>query len=192
MLGSKHLPPSRQVKSPTITIFDTLPWRTPVDVSFIVATHAAKAKEAAMHLFVLIVLRHVHGILTSRFRKTGKRAHSALAQTANDGRKNAHLTGSPRSARTRKVVTDEHNLRPRAHRRKAISILLQALMAKSLTRYCALHSGILPISGGCSPPPKPQITHPRHPLHTRKMAFSRDYKVPMQVVASLNYFLATW
>lgn len=144
-----------------------------------------------MHLFVIIFLRHVHRILTSKLRKTGKRAHSVLARTANDGRRSAHSTGSPRCARTRKVVGDEHNLGPRAHHRKAISILLQTLMAKSLTKYCALHSGILPISRACSPP-KPQIMLPRHPLHTWKMAFSRDYKVPMQIVASLNYFLAIW
>jgi hypothetical protein len=40
----------------TIVGFHFSPWRTPVDVSFIVATNAARERGAVMHRFVKIAL----------------------------------------------------------------------------------------------------------------------------------------
>jgi hypothetical protein len=40
----------------TVVGFHFLPWRTPVDASFIVVTNAAREREAVMHRFVKIAL----------------------------------------------------------------------------------------------------------------------------------------
>lgn len=85
---------------------NSLAWKTLVDVSFIAVTLVARAKEAAMHLFVNTFPRDQR-MLTSIIRKTDNRAHSVLAPTAHDGKRSAHLIGSLQKAWIREAVENE-------------------------------------------------------------------------------------
>ena len=132
------------------------------------------------------VCSHVSGHqrppLTLILRKTAKRAHSVLARTARDGKRNAHSIGSPQSAWTQEGV-DESKPTPQTQ-------LSQALMTKLLRRYCALHNRILPILGNCLNclvPLKPQITPRHHHLRTRKITFWSHPKSTTQAMTSRNF-----